>query len=74
MDTKDLFKCIQETGHKENCDVTIKCRNGKVHTTKLILASWSTFWKEILLGFSSPEDITIVMDSDKLVLNKMYNF
>ena len=47
MDTKDLFKCIQETGHKENCDVTIKCRNGKVHTTKLILASWSTFWKEI---------------------------
>ena len=66
-----LIKSIQETKIK---DVTIQANNGKVSTTKLILASWSNFWKETLIDFDDSEDVLILIDVDKLILNKIYMF
>ena len=61
-----LIKSIQETKIK---DITIQAKDGKVCTTKLILASWSNFWKEILIDFDNSEDVLIWIDVDKVVLN-----
>ena len=66
-----LIKSIQETQFK---DITIQAKDGKVCTTKLILASWSNFWKEILIDFDNSEDVLILIDVDKVVLNKIYKF
>ena len=66
-----LIKTIQETQIK---DITIQAKDGKVCTTKLILASWSNFWKEILIDFDNSEDVLIWIDVDKVVLNKIYKF
>ena len=73
----DLMKRIHETNITENNDVTLQCSNGQVHTSKLFLASWSKFWKELLLGFDHSEDVVIVLDLldvNKSVLNKLCKF
>ena len=58
----------------DNSDITLQSNNGKVHTSRLFLASWSKFWKEILLGYDNAEDIVIVIDVSKSVLNKLCEF
>ena len=70
----DLMKRIHETNITENNDITLQCSNGQVHTSKLFLASWSKFWKELLLGFDHSEDVVIVLDINKSVLNKLCKF
>ena len=74
MICQDLIKGIHGTHKTEDNDVTLQCNNGKVQTTKLFLASWSEFWKEILLGFDNSEDVVIVVDVDISVLNKLGKF
>ena len=74
MIIQDLIKGIHGTHNTEDNDITLQCNNGKVQTTKLFLASWSEFWKEILLGFDYSEDVVIVVDVDVSVLNKLGKF
>ena len=74
MIIQDLMKGIHGTHNAEDNDITLQCNNGKVQTTKLFLASWSEFWKEILLGFDNSEDVVIVVDVDVSVLNKLGKF
>ena len=71
---QNIIQRIHETHNTENNDITLQCNNGNVHTTKLFLASWSKFWKEILLGFDNSEDIVIVIDVSRSVLNKLCKF
>ena len=74
MIIQDLIKGIHGTHKTEDNDITLQCNNGKVQTTKLFLASWSKFWKEILLGLEYSEDVVIVVDVDVSVLNKLGKF
>ena len=77
MIIQNLIKGIHGTHNTEDNDInndTLQCNNGKVQTTKLFLASWSEFWKEILLGFDYSEDVVIVVDVDIAVLNKLGKF
>ena len=63
MIIQNLIKGIHGTHNTEDNDInndTLQCNNGKVQTIKLFLASWSKFWKEILLGFDYSEDVVIV--------------
>ena len=73
MVVQNIIKRIHET-NTENNDITLQSNHGKVYTTKLFLASWSKFWKEILLGFDNSENIVIVIDVSKSVLNKLGEF
>ena len=74
MVVENIIERINQTHNTENSDITLQSNNGKVHTTRLFLASWSKFWKEILLGFDATEDIVIVIDVTKSVLNKVCEF
>ena len=77
MMIQNLIKGIHGTHNTEDNDINndrLQCNNGKVQTIKLFLASWSKFWKEILLGFDYSEDVVIVVDVDVSVLNKLGKF
>ena len=74
MIVQNIIERIHETNNKGNNDITLQNNNGQVHTNKLFLASWSKFWKDILLGFDTSEDIVIVIDVSKSVLNKLSKF
>ena len=68
--SEDIKNFIEK---KENCDVTIHCRDGgKLFASKLLLASWSTFWKRILSNF---DQATIILpDMDKTVVKSLIDF
>ena len=68
--SEDIKNFIEK---KENCDVTIHCRDGgKVFASKLLLASWSTFWKHVLSNF---DQATIILpDMDKTVVKSLIDF
>ena len=72
MVVQNIIERIHQTHKTENSDITLQSNNGKVHTTRLCLASWSKFWKEVLLGLDNGEEIVIVIeDVSKSVLNKL---
>ena len=53
LSSEEVFSDIIENVKRVNripkkCDVTIQCNNGQVYCTKLLLAAWSTFWREVL--------------------------
>ena len=53
LSSEKVFSYVIENFVKVNkipkkCDVTIQCNNGQVYCTKLLLAAWSTFWREVL--------------------------
>ena len=53
LSSEKVFSDIIENFVKVNkipkkCDVTIQCNNGQVYCTKLLLAAWSNFWREVL--------------------------
>lgn len=68
--SEDIKNFIEK---KENCDVTIHCRDGgKLFASKLLLASWSTFWKHVLSNF---DQATIILpDMDKTVVKSLIDF
>ena len=75
MVVQNIIERIHQTHKTENSDITLQSNNGKVHTTRLFLASWSKFWKEVLLGLDNGEEIVIVIeDVSKSVLNKLCEF
>ena len=74
MVVQNIIKRINETHNTKNSDITLQSNRGKVYTTRLFLASWSKFWKEILLGFDNTEQIVIVIDVSKSVLDKLCEF
>ena len=74
MVVENIIERIHQTHNTDNSDITLQSNNGKVHTSRLFLASWSKFWKEILLGYDNAEDIVIVIDVSKSVLNKLCEF
>ena len=74
---QNQVKFMQENLKNENCDVIIYGQNGNIYTTKLVLASWSGFWKDLLLSTtfeSDKEKVTIFLDVDKSILKKIRNF
>ena len=45
----DIFETFKKIQNKpKKCDVIIQCNNGQVYCTKVLLAAWSTFWREVL--------------------------
>ena len=54
-------------------DISIKCNNGIIYTNKLVLASWSGFWKDLLIG-TGEEKQTIIVDLDIETLKKIDQF
>ena len=74
MVVENIIERIHQTHNTDNSDITLQSNNGKVNTSRLFLASWSKFWKEILLGYDNAEDIVIVIDVSKSVLNKLCEF
>ena len=53
-------------------DVTFVCKNGRKSVTKLLLACWSTFWKDLLLELDNQNEITIILpDVENTVLEKV---
>ena len=62
---QNQVKFMQKNLKNENCDVIIYGQNGNIYTTKLVLASWSGFWKDLLLSTtfeSDKEKVTIFSD------------
>ena len=59
MVVQNIIERIHQTHKTENSDITLQSNNGKVHTTRLFLASWSKFWKEVLLGLDNGEEIVV---------------
>ena len=56
-------------------DVTFVCKNGRKSVTKLLLACWSTFWKDLLLELDNQNEITIILpDVENTVLEKVFSF
>ena len=74
MVIQDLMEKIHESNIIQNNDITLQCNSSQVQTSKLFLASWSKFWKRLLLGFDTAEDVVIVLDVKKSVLNKLCKF
>ena len=48
-----------------NNDISIKCNNGIIYTNKLVLASWSGFWKDLLIG-TGEEKQTIIRQTRRI--------
>ena len=71
MVVENIIERIHQTHNTDNSDITLQSNNGKVHTSRLFLASWSKFWKEILLGYDNAEDIVIVIDVSKSVFREL---
>ena len=45
----DIFETFKKIQNKpKKCEVIIQCNNGQVYCTKVLLAAWSTFWREVL--------------------------
>ena len=64
-----MIKCFIKK--KANCDVTIHCKDGgKVFASKLLLISWSTFWKKLLSDF---DQATIILP-DKTAVKSLIDF
>ena len=71
---KDIIENIDVTDKHGNY-IKICCINGNIKTTKLLLASWSSFWKNLLQEFDELEDsLAIYLEVDITVLKKMYTF
>ena len=68
--SEDIKSFIEK---KANCDVSIHCKDGgKVFASKLLLASWSNFWKTLLSDF---DQATIILpDMDKTVVRSLIDF
>ena len=68
--SEEIQSFIEE---KANCDVSIHCKDGgKVYASRLLLASLSTFWKQLLSDF---DQATIILpDMDKTVAKSLIHF
>ena len=73
--SKTWIESLQSSMQRPNsCDVTFQCSDGQIYTTKMLLASWSSFWKELLNDDNESTQIILIPDLNMEVLKKQINF